>query len=120
MNSQQKVINLLTMCRKAAKLVLGFDVVKEAIYEGNVSCVIVSDDISPNTLKEVRFICKNSNIDIVTIGLDSYEFFDAVGKKVVVAAVCDYGFSEKFKLLGVVKKPTSTGRKRKTSGNNSE
>ena len=103
MNSQQKIINLLTICRKAGKLVIGFDAVKEAVYGGNASCVITASDISAKTYS----------------GLDSDEFYDAVGKKVVVAAVCDYGFAVKFKSLGTVAGP-HRGRKRKNGGNNSE
>lgn len=80
MNSQQKIINILTICRKAGKIIPGFDAVKDAIYEGNVSCVVVTEDISDKTLKEVRFICKNCNIDIVELELDSYDMFDAAGK----------------------------------------
>ena len=113
MNSQQKIINLLTICRKAGKLVIGFDAVKEAVYGGNASCVITASDISVKTLKEVKFFCNNSAVDVVYSGLDS------VGKKVVVAAVCDYGFAVKFKSLGTVAGP-HRGRKRKNGGNNSE
>ena len=81
MNSQQKIINLLTICRKAGKLVIGFDAVKEAVYGGNASCVITASDISAKTLKEVKFFCNNSAVDVVYSGLDSDEFYDAVGKK---------------------------------------
>lgn len=119
MNSQQKIINILTICRKAGKLIIGFDAVKEAVYGGNVSCVITSSDISVKTLKEVKFFCSNSKVDIVSTGLDSDEFHSAVGKKIVVAAVCDYGFAIKFKSLGPVTK-SQGGRKRKSGGNNSE
>ena len=119
MNSQQKIINLLTICRTAGKLVIGFDAVKEAVYGGNASCVITASDISAKTLKEVKFFCNNSAVDVVYSGLDSDEFYDAVGKKVVVAAVCDYGFAVKFKSLGTVAGP-HRGRKRKNGGNNSE
>ena len=52
MNSQQKIINLLTICRKAGKLVIGFDAVKEAVYGGNASCVITASDISVKTLRK--------------------------------------------------------------------
>lgn len=120
MNSQQKIINILTICRKAGKIVQGFDAVKDAIYEGDVSCVIVTEDISEKTLKEMRFICKNSNVDIVALELDSYDMFDVVGKQVVVAAICDFGFAAKIRTLGTVTSPGKTRRKRKSDGNNSE
>lgn len=122
MNSQQKIINILTMCRKAGKIIPGFDAVKDAIYEGNVSCVIVTEDISDKTLKEIRFICKNCNVDIVELELDSYDMFDVAGKQVVVAAVCDFGFATRIRALGTVTnaKPEKTKRKRKSERNNSE
>lgn len=122
MNSQQKIINILTICRKAGKIIPGFDAVKDAIYEGNVSCVVVTEDISDKTLKEVRFICKNCNLDIVELELDSYDMFDAAGKQVVVAAICDFGFANKIRTLGTVTnaKPERTKRKRKSERNNSE
>lgn len=127
MNSQQKIINILTICRKAGKIIPGFDAVKDAIYEGNVSCVIVTEDISDKTLKEVRFICKNCKVDIVELELDSYDMFDVVGKQAVVAAISDFGFANKIRTLGKVTtekpdraKPERTKRKRKSERNNSE
>ena len=122
MNSQQKIINILTICRKAGKIIPGFDAVKDAIYEGNVSCVIVTEDISDKTLKEVRFICKNCKVDIVELELDSYDMFDVVGKQAVVAAISDFGFANKIRTLGNVttEKPERTKRKRKSERNNSE
>lgn len=100
MNSQQKVINILTICRKAGRIVWGFDAVKEAVMEANVSCVIVTDDISVKTLKEVRYFCKNCHVDIIRLDIDSYDMFDAAGKQTVVAAICDYGFAKKIRELG--------------------
>lgn len=111
MNSQQKTINLLSICRKADKLVIGFDAVKDAALEGNVSCVLVTEDISQKTLKEVKFFCGNTGTDIVSLDMDSSEMFDVLGKEVVVAAVADFGFSKRFRELGKVIK----GRTRRTS-----
>ena len=33
MNSQQKTVNLLSICRKAGRLIIGFDAVKDAVTE---------------------------------------------------------------------------------------
>lgn len=107
MNSQQKIVNLLSICRKAGRLVIGFDAVKEAVYEGDVSCVLVTADISPKTLKEVKFFSGNSNIDVVEIDIDSYGIYGIVGKESVVIGVADFGFSKRFKELGRVAKKTT-------------
>ncbi|MDE6103460.1 MAG: ribosomal L7Ae/L30e/S12e/Gadd45 family protein [Oscillospiraceae bacterium] len=99
MNSHQKTINLLSICRKAGRLIIGFDAVKDAVIKGDVSCVLVTENISPKTLKEIKFFCGNLNTDIVNIGTDSDEMFNLFGKKVVVAAVTDLGFGKKFREL---------------------
>lgn len=106
MNSQQKAINLLTICRKAGRVIMGFDAVKDAALEKGVSCVIVSDDISLKTLKEVKFFCNNTHTKIIRLDIDSADVFDALGKEVVVMAIADYGFAKRFEELGTLVKPT--------------
>lgn len=109
MNLQQKIINILTICRKSGRFVSGFDAVKEAVLEGNVSCVIVTEDISQNTLKEVRFMCNNCNVEIIELELDSYDMFDIAGKKTVVAGICDFGMASKVRALGKNAEPAAAG-----------
>lgn len=102
MNSHQKTINLLSICRKAGRLIIGFDAVKDTVIKGDASCVLVTENISPKTLKEITFFCGNSNTDIVGIDTHSDEMFKLLGKKVVVAAVTDLGFGKKFRELGKI------------------
>ncbi len=102
MNSQQKTVNLLSICRKAGRLIIGFDAVKDAVTEGDVSCVLVSEDISQKTLKEIKYFCGNSNTDIIGIDMDSVDMHTLLGKKVVVAAVTDFGFGKRFSELGTL------------------
>lgn len=138
MNSQQKIVNVLTICRKSGRFVGGFDAVKEMVQEGNVSCVIVTEDISPNTLKEIKFVCANCNVDIVELEIDSYDMFSVAGKQIVVAAICDYGLAQKVRDFGKggakapitcvnpamsdssEKPAASTRRKRRPSGNRND
>ena len=70
----QKMINLVTICRKANKLVSGFDAVKEAVVSSNASC----------------------GIPVIPTGIESAEIHFAVGKKAVVMGVNDSGFARKF------------------------
>ncbi|MEI2988667.1 MAG: ribosomal L7Ae/L30e/S12e/Gadd45 family protein [Oscillospiraceae bacterium] len=111
MNSQQKTVNLLSICRKAGRLIIGFDAVKNAVTEGDVSCVLVSEDISQKTLKEIKYFCGNSNTDIIGIDMDSVDMHTLLGKKVVVAAVTDLGFGKRFSELGTL----IQGRTKRTS-----
>ncbi|MGN0614553.1 MAG: L7Ae/L30e/S12e/Gadd45 family ribosomal protein [Porcipelethomonas sp.] len=106
MNSQQKTINLLTICRKSGRVVMGFDAVKAAALQGNISCVLVTDDVSLKTLKEVKFFCNNTQTEIIKVDLVSADMFTALGKEVVVAGVADRGFANRFRELGTPVKAT--------------
>lgn len=99
MNFQQKIINLLTICRRAGKTVIGFDAVCDAVKDKKADCVMTAVDISANTFKEVSFICDKYGVEIIPLDLKKSEIGDYIGKAVAVIAVCDKGFSERFKEL---------------------
>lgn len=99
MNWQQKIINLMTICKKSGKLVTGFDAVKNSFLDGKVYCVIVAADISENTLKKVNIICKafsKRSVPLIKTILTVEEMELYLCKKVAVAAVCDKGFAQRF------------------------
>lgn len=99
MNSQQKIINLLTICRRAGKTVTGFDAVSDAVKNKKAFCVMTASDISNNTLKEISFICKKYNVQIISAGLEKEELRNYLGKNTAVIAVCEKGFATRFSEL---------------------
>lgn len=104
MNSKKKTADLLTICIKAGKAVKGFDSVKEAVINGNACCVLTASDVSPKTLKEVRFICGKNGIEVLESELTKSELGILCGKETAVIAVCDKGFSGGFaKIIGAQK-----------------
>ena len=96
MNSQQKMISLLTICRKAGRLTPGFDAVKDKIMSKKVSAVLVTNDISPKTLKEIMFFCNKKNVKIIRINAETSDMAYAIGRKTAVMGVTDEGFANKF------------------------
>ena len=96
MNSEQKILNLLTICRKASKLVIGFDAVCEEIKKGNAKSVLLANDISPKTKKEIDFYCSKADITVETAPFDKEQIRLAIGKSAAVIAVCDDGFAKRF------------------------
>ena len=96
MNSQQKIINLLTICRRAGKAVIGFDAVCEAIKKKQAFCVMVASDISANTLKEISFLCNKYNVKLLSTSITKNEYSFYLRKQTAVIAVCDGGFSKRF------------------------
>jgi ribosomal protein L7Ae-like RNA K-turn-binding protein len=99
MSFQNKILNLLTVCRKSGKLIIGFDPVKEKLLEHKVECVLVSKDVSAKTLKEVHFFCSKENVNIINLETSTEEFEQVFKRKVAVMAVLDKGFAKRFEEL---------------------
>ncbi|CDF01040.1 MAG: ribosomal L7Ae/L30e/S12e/Gadd45 family protein [Ruminococcus sp.] len=96
MSLQQKIINLLTICRRAGKTVIGFDAVCGEIKNGNVFCVLTASDISAKTKKEVEFYCGKSAVPIAETPISKEAYGLYLGKQTAVTAICDKGFADKF------------------------
>ncbi|MGN0666405.1 MAG: L7Ae/L30e/S12e/Gadd45 family ribosomal protein [Huintestinicola sp.] len=100
MNSNNdRIINLLTMCRKAGRIQMGFDPSKESLAEGKANIILTASDVSPKTEKEIRFFADKSGIPVMRIPYTIEEIGFGLGKKSGVLAVCDEGFSKKLKEL---------------------
>ena len=100
-----KSLSLLTICRKAGKLEMGMDPVKDACNSFKAKCVLVSKDISPKSLKEVRYVCSDKDINIYQLDADTESIWSALGRKAVVLAVCDNGFAKKLStMLEIIEK----------------
>jgi len=92
----EKLISVLTLSKKARKLIMGFDVVKEAVLDQTAKLVLLSKDVSPKTQKEVTFICQKHQMNTVVVPLEMDELWYLLGKKAAVLAVTDQGFAEKI------------------------
>jgi ribosomal protein L7Ae-like RNA K-turn-binding protein len=104
LEADNKVFGVLTMARKAGKLILGFDAVKDTIKADTAKLVLITADISPKTEKEVRYYCTRYNIDCFTVSFSTEDIYKAVGKKSGVIAVTDSG------LAGLVKSKFNVSR----------
>lgn len=102
MNSQ-KIVNLLTICRKAGKLVTGFDVSIDAIKDGTSKYVLVAVDISPKTLKELNFLLTKNGLDttikVLKTSLTMEDIYNCISVKAGIIAICDDGFGKSFEKL---------------------
>lgn len=95
-NSSTKAINLLTICRRAGKVIMGFDSVKDSITGGKAFCVCIANDISPKTLKETNYICDRDDIPVLKLDVAMDDLWGALGKRVGILSICDKGFAKRF------------------------
>lgn len=95
----QKLNGILSICRKAGKMAVGFDPMKEALPKA--SGVVTASDISPKTYKEVCYFCQKHNVPVQALPMDKEQLGMVIGKKAAVAAVLDKGFFDRIRQLCV-------------------
>lgn len=90
-----KFLSLLGLMRRAGKLEIGFDAVKETLLKGKSKLIITTSDISPKTEKEIRFFAEKSeeSVKIISVSYDSQNMKDAIGRNVKIIALTDEGFA---------------------------
>lgn len=93
--TNKKLINLLTMCRRSGRMEMGFDPVKDSIEKNKAVLIILASDISAKTEKEIRFFADKKNIRVIRSDIAIAEYESSLGKKIGVIAVCDEGFAKR-------------------------
>ena len=90
-----KILSLLGFAAKAGKLAYGFEAAVSSIKSKKSALVIIAEDISPKSRKEVMFFADKANVQhIILEGMTIKEVSDAVGRKCGIISVNDKGFAE--------------------------
>lgn len=102
MPDELNILKFLGLAARAGKVTSGFDQVEAAIRKGNVKLLILSTDISRNTLSQLLDIGSKNNIDMP----DAYSFAtkEQLGKAIgkpdrAIVAVTDKGFADKLSAM---------------------
>ncbi|MBR2041357.1 MAG: ribosomal L7Ae/L30e/S12e/Gadd45 family protein [Oscillospiraceae bacterium] len=99
MPNEQRLLGFLGLCRRAGKLIFGFDMTVEAMRKGTADSVLLSGDCSERTARNIKRIAEETGTEILILPLSMDEIGYAVAKRAGVLAVCDSGFSKKIKEL---------------------
>ena len=94
MNS--KILSLVSLCKRAGRLLLGFDVVKQAAEDQSARLILLASDISPKTEKEVAFIAQKTGVRVAKMPHTMDEVWMSVNKRAGVLAVTEQGFADKL------------------------
>lgn len=86
------------LCRRAGKLIIGFDAVADEMRKRTPGGVILASDVSPKTEKEVLFRAEQNGIEVIKAAFTMDTAKDAIGKRAGVFYVTDVG------LFGSVRK----------------
>ena len=91
-----RLLSFLGICRRAGKLVIGNDPVKESIETEKALLVILASDISQNTLKKIKPVIEASQVPCYTANRTKDEISFSLGKACAVLSVTDNGFATKL------------------------
>ena len=102
MSDELNILRFLGLAAKAGKVTSGFDQVEAAVRKGNVKLLILSKDISRNTLSQLLDIGAKGGVDMP----DAYSFAtkEQLGKAIgkpdrAIVAVTDEGFADKLSAM---------------------
>ena len=92
-----KSLSLLGICRKAGRITCGYDAVVEEIKIGKSKGVIITEDISDKTRKNVKFFCDKFGISAIAVPFTQSDIEKSTGKKAGVISINDKGLFEAIK-----------------------
>ncbi|MBR3972259.1 MAG: ribosomal L7Ae/L30e/S12e/Gadd45 family protein [Ruminococcus sp.] len=94
-----RLLSFMGICRRAGKLVIGNDPVRESVETDKAFLVIMASDISQNTLKKIKPVIDESNVLCYRVNRTKDEISFSLGKACAIMSVTDKGFADKFEEL---------------------
>lgn len=99
MINDSRVLSILGLARKAGKLTLGYDAVTASMQSRSSSLVLVTNDLSARTLKNIEYTAKGQSVKVMHMGHSMDDTYRALGKTVGIISVNSEGFALKIQEL---------------------
>lgn len=92
------ILSNLGICRRAGKLVSGFDAVC-GLFSKNSSDIVVflTSDASPKTVKEIKYHADKHKIEVIMIPVTKSDICNILNKSFAVLAVIDLNMANMIK-----------------------
>lgn len=89
----KRELGTLGLCRKAGKLLYGFDSVTAEVKKPNgaVAGTVLAEDLSEKSKKEVRYVCEKYGVPVCLAHITMDEIKEIIGKHTGILAVLDEG-----------------------------
>lgn len=105
----ERLGRMLSLARKAGKLVWGFDSVKARLDKDTV-LVMFASDLSEGSRRRLERLATEKGVPCVDVGLSLDELWYYIGKRAGILALTDRGFAQKaLELIGA--QPVQNGFK---------
>lgn len=90
-------LSALGLCKRAGRLVFGFETVKLSMQKGEAELVFSATDLSEKTAKELEFLTQNLYTEHIKTPYDMKTLGGSIGKLTGIIAVTDMGFAKMLK-----------------------
>lgn len=95
----ENLLHLLGLARRAGRLALGNEAVRDAVKRGRASLVLLAGDLSPKTASGLSPAARQAGVPVRKIRPKMDDIGAALGKRAGVIAVNDMGFAKKLLAL---------------------
>lgn len=84
----EKLLRYVGLCKRAGSVVRGSELIEKALHKApHPTCVLLANDASERTTKQLRDKCATAGVPCVTIEADKYTIAHTVGATSPCAAV---------------------------------
>lgn len=84
------ILSNLGICRRAGKLIAGFDAVCGLISQNNLDIVVfLTSDASSKTIKEIKYHADKYDVEVVMLPITKLDICKILNKSFAVLAVID-------------------------------
>ena len=96
---KDKLLSMLGLCKKAGRLVQGFDPVAQAAAQDGIFLIVLAEDLSPKSAKEIRHVALKQNIEVCAAPFSMDEVWHRTGRRAGILAISDQGLAEAVKRI---------------------
>ncbi len=94
-----KLLSFLGICKKAGKLSLGYDSTVEMLKKGKCRLVLVTNDLSSNSLSKIILKADEYDTELLHISISMGEIMAALGQRSGIISINDSGFKSSIRAL---------------------
>ncbi len=91
--NRKRLMENIGLCRRAGKLIIGFEAVKESARDQKAKLILVAADASERTKRHVQAFARDGNPTVWEIPIVMAQLTDLLHKPAVVLGVTDAGLS---------------------------
>ncbi len=93
------LLSFLGITKKSGNIIFGMDAVKKDILKDKINLILVTSDISKNSLKKIQNTLCGTKIKILQISSTKEDINSAAGKYSAIMGISDKNFAQKISAL---------------------